>query len=149
MFTALKEDVRESNKKDLLASPLLARATLSDDSGRCVIVAVFALSTQYEFYWVFEAKSARSPRRTWRKANYFPRIHPTNLTLEEFAHYYAGLRRLRVVNVKRRAVGKLRRVYEKQEHTSIGFRWEPTRATTADDFKLVRKINASAFRRGA
>ncbi len=53
-------------RKQVLNSKIVARATITQEGKQGVlIIAAFELSTRYAFWYIFHAKTARSPRRTW------------------------------------------------------------------------------------
>lgn len=52
-------------QSDVIASAILAKAVIRTEK-RTVIVVVFEKSTRLEFYWLFTAKSPKSPRRSWK-----------------------------------------------------------------------------------
>lgn len=51
---------------DALAAKIMAKATIKLPDGSVRFVIVTNLSTAYDFYFTFSAKSARSPRKKWK-----------------------------------------------------------------------------------
>lgn len=55
-------------EQDILKSKIIARATVRHSHGKFVtIICAFQLSHEFHFWYVFRAKSARTPRRNWRR----------------------------------------------------------------------------------
>jgi hypothetical protein len=82
----------QAEREQALKSAILAKAVIRT-ARRTLIVVVLAGSTRQEFYVVFSAPSARSPRKAWR---YFGRsgrdAAPRHYSdFEEFVAHYALL----------------------------------------------------------
>lgn len=65
----------ESERAKMLLTEILAKATYRQVDGSAVIVAVFAGSTEHEFYWSFRAPSEHAPVSAWKLTNWSPRTH--------------------------------------------------------------------------
>ncbi len=64
-FDVAMQALHEERKK-VISSKIVARATVTEEGKQGVlIIAAFELSTRYAFWYIFHAKTARSPRRTW------------------------------------------------------------------------------------
>lgn len=61
------------NNQQIVASPIIARATVRiPGADHVIIVAAFQLSHERAFWFVFKAKTARSPRKTWKQTRCLP-----------------------------------------------------------------------------
>jgi len=54
-----------NNHEEVFRSKLIAKATYERD-GKIYIVAVFDRSSYYKFFWIFQARTRRSPRKSWK-----------------------------------------------------------------------------------
>jgi hypothetical protein len=80
--------IEEINKKKLIESRILAKATFMRGDGRFDIIAVHDLSTQSEYYIQYSARSKRSPRKSWKFIRAFARdLDP--LHWQDFASFNA------------------------------------------------------------
>ena len=135
------------NKAAVLASPILAKATIRSD-GKVFIIAVFAQSTKHEFYWIFRARSARSARKAWKfvglNGRDFNFDHKPYTDFETFVAYYARTHQGEVSVLRLHKVRKLAALFAKVEHESIHSDWTPKIAST--DPRDYRKVN-QAFER--
>ena len=135
------------NRAAVLASPILAKATIRTD-GKVFIIVVFAQSTKHEFYWIFRAKSARSARKTWKFVCFngrdFNFDYKPYVDFETFAAYYARTRQGEVSVLRLHKVGKLAALLAKTAHESIHSDWTPQIAST--DPRDYQKVN-KAFER--
>lgn len=127
------------NKKTLLASPLLAKATIRLSDGSIRILAVYDQSTRYEFYWTHKTKSKnqRAARKSWSTLQNFARDFNTDykpyVDFKSFVAWYttakcAGtLLSLRVYKARRLAA-----LYLQTDHegTSQDWTWKESMNTT-------------------
>ena len=74
------------NNQQIVASPIIARATVRiPGADHVIIVAAFQLSHERAFWFVFKSKTARSPRKTWKQTRCiparttFPKIEEINM----------------------------------------------------------------------
>jgi hypothetical protein len=78
---------------EILQTKLLAKAVIEKD-GKIEIIAVFAGSDFYRFFFIFHARSRRSPRKSWVWKKIYQSINAgmaETFTLETFlARRYAG-----------------------------------------------------------
>lgn len=80
---------KEENKKEILNSPILAKAILQ--KGNMIeIIVVYEGSTRHEFYWVFRARAKRSSRKSWKLAGYYGRDNAPQAyrDFRSFVEYY-------------------------------------------------------------
>jgi hypothetical protein len=117
------------NKKAVIGSPIIAKAILTNPDGKCKIVVVFQNSTRQEFYWVFHARSPRSPRRSWKIASYHPRDfafkQKAYWDFSSFVSYYSSFYCLKVSSEKVFHKKRLSTLKSKTEHESILADWKP------------------------
>lgn len=75
----------------LQLGPILAKATIERANGAGVVfVAVFEASQYYKFYWTFRAKTARSPRRSWKPIDYYGIYMGKHMSLDDMLKYVAA-----------------------------------------------------------
>jgi hypothetical protein len=136
------------NKHAVISSAIVAKAVVQREDGRINLLVVFQESTTHEFYWVFQAKSARSARKSWRYVSQYGRdFNTAEKPYRDFgsfvAHYarlnHAEVRTLRVQHVRRLAT-----LLAKTTHESIHSDWSPRIDST--DPRSYRKLN-TAFAR--
>jgi len=137
-----KENSRR-NTEAVMASQLQAKAVLQGPGGKVQIVAVFARSTRAEFYWVFEANSARSPRKKWRAIRQFACVlqigpEPTYNDLASFLAYYAAPIKT-ILSTRILKPRKLKALISKQEHESIRFDWNRTQNLAGATFNIMNR----------
>lgn len=93
--TYLQRQANYPTEENIKASKIIARATIRIPGREGVtIITAFQLSYYFAFWFVFTAKSARSPRRTWKQIRRekpcitFP--HSKTLTLDEMIAMIIG-----------------------------------------------------------
>lgn len=137
----------DQNRKAVLGSAIVAKATVKRN-GRINFIVVFQQSTRHEFYWVFQAKSARSARRSWRFMGYSGRDFNTDFKaytdFQSFVAHYAKIHQAEVLSVRVLHVRRLATVLAKTEHETIHSDWTPRIDST--DPRDFRKVNR-AFER--
>jgi hypothetical protein len=137
----------ERNKHAVLSSAIVAKAVVRLDAsalrGRINIIVVFQNSTRHEFYWVFQARSARSARKIWRYIGHYGRDFNMGpkpyCDLGSFVAYYATIKHAEVRTVRVLHVRRLAAMLAKTEFESIHLDWTP-RVVIADP-RLVRNQN--------
>jgi len=126
----------ERNKHAVLSSAIVAKAVvqLNADAlrGRINIIVVFQKSTRHEFYWVFQARSARSARKSWKYVCHYGRDFNMANDFGSFAAYYAAIKHAEVRTVRVLHVRRLAALLTKTEFESIHSDWTPR-----DEVKLV------------
>lgn len=137
----------ERNRKAVLGSAILAKATVKRN-GRINHIVVFQQSTRHEFYWVFQAKSARSARRSWRYMAHsgrdFNSDYKAYTDFQSFVAHYAKIHQTEVLHVRVYHVRRLASVLAKTEHETIHADW--TARIDSTDPRDFRKVNI-AFQR--
>lgn len=137
----------ERNRKTVLGSAILAKATVKRN-GRINHIVVFQESTRHEFYWVFQSKSARSARRSWKFMCVYNRDFNTDFKaytdFQSFVAHYANINKAEVFGVRVLHVRRLAAVLAKTEHETIHADWTP-RIDSVDP-RDFRKVNI-AFQR--
>jgi hypothetical protein len=135
------------NRAAVLASPVLAKATIRSD-GKVYIIVVFARSTKHEFYWIFRARSARSARKTWKFVCFngrdFNLDYKPYTDFETFVAYYARIHQGEVSVLRLHQKRILAALLAKTAHESIHSDWTPQIAST--DPRDYQKAN-KAFER--
>lgn len=138
--------IRQTNQKAVLSSAIVAKATVLNN-GRINILVAFQLSTRIEFYWVFQAKSARTPRRAWKylctfgrdsgMANFKPYAD-----FGSFVEHYAKSKKAEVLNVRVLHSRRMATMLAKTHHESISSNWQPVDMTNAKFDKLNKSYRA-------
>ncbi len=118
----------QKNRQAVITSAIVAKAIVKRGDGRINIVVVFQKSTRHEFYWVFQAKSARSARRSWKYVCHFGRDfntdHKAYTDFQSFtAHYASG--KHEVLTVRVHHVRRMAALLAKTDHESIHSDWTP------------------------
>lgn len=127
----------------IINSKIVARATIKADDGTTTIICAFQLSYQYKFWFTFRAKTARSPRRTWKFLRYAIVYQGELMTLD------AIIKRSNLVGTisKRYPVGK--RNFEKHlQHTAYPTKDAAALAPVADPKKFEYVNRRMAMGRG-
>lgn len=82
----------------IFKSRIMAKATGKDKQGNIVIVCVFEMSQEYRFFFLFNAKSTRSPRKSWVYRGQYWILHEARVHMPNndkgrlsFRHFLAGL----------------------------------------------------------
>ena len=118
----------DKNKQEVLKSPIVAKAVIKRNNSYEVIV-VFQKSTRHEFYWIFRAKSQRSPRRSWKfTGQYFGRDFNTVGPYKDFGsfvEYYARTHSWTVLNVRMPQARRLAALLVRTEQETIHSDWTP------------------------
>jgi hypothetical protein len=137
----------DKNRHAVLSSAIVAKAVVRLDAealrGRINIIVVFQKSTRHEFYWVFQARSARSARKSWRYAGVYG--HDFNMGVKpysdfgSFTAYFATIKHAEVRTVRVLHVKRLATMLAKTEYESIHSDWTPQIDIT--DPRLVRNQN--------
>jgi hypothetical protein len=114
----------DKNKQDVLGSAIAAKATIKRN-GIYEFLIVFEKSTMHEFYWVFQARSMRSPRKSWKFGGlYFGRTNGGYTDFGSFIAYYlstkTGSELIQTRIPKRKLLASL---YGKMKHESIHADW--------------------------
>ena len=136
------------NKQNVLSSAIVAKAVVTREDGRINIIVVFQQSTRHEFYWVFQTRSARSARKSWKYISHYGRdfsaAEKPYSDLGSFVAYYARNRRAEVRTVRVQHVRRLSALLAKTAHESIHSDWTPRIDST--DPRAYRKVNAALER---
>lgn len=61
--------------QQIILSRLISKAVTREADGSVTIVAVFELSTYYQFFHIFKAASPRTPRKKWKYTFQYHGIH--------------------------------------------------------------------------
>lgn len=135
------EERYETNQARVLRSPIVAKAVIKRN-GRFEIIAVFQESTRQEFYWVFRAKAARSPRRAWKVQcmdcrDFNPSFYSD---FSSYVHHYARLHQGEVVFERTYAVRRLAALLAQAPHESIFGDWTPQDKSMICTERVQRKI---------
>lgn len=147
-------NVSEKNKQSVLASAIVAKATVRRENGRTEIIVVFQESTIYEFYWVFSARGPRSARKSWKYTCHYGRDF--NLAdkpyrdFGTFVAHYAGIKHAQVLNVRVLHARRMASLLTKTAHGTIHADWTPQDKSklTAANFQKVQKKADAAFSLG-
>ncbi len=96
---------------EVRASKIMAKAVIQRADGKVVIMTVNQLSYEYAFYFFFEAKSPRSPRRSWKALHYWTLYQNKYLSFEEaidrYMITYPGQAIKKTFPIGRKAFGKI------------------------------------------
>lgn len=81
-------------------SAQVAKAVIQRADGVFVIIVVHVKSTQNEFYWTYQAKSKRSPRKSWKFLQHFPRDLSPNYhkDFDTFVVHYATTKESKIAS---------------------------------------------------
>ncbi len=122
-----KQNRYQTNTKAVTSSPIVAKAVIKRSNGRYEIIVVFQKSTRQEFYWIFQAKSPRTPQRAWKHAGYAARdLICNDKAYQDFGTFVAnralvnGATVLSTRLLQKRLLAHLR---TKTEHESIYGDW--------------------------
>lgn len=134
----------DKNKQTVTSSAIVAKATVKRN-GRINLIVVFQQSTRHEFYWVFQAKNARSPRRSWKYAGYFGRdfnlAYKPYTDFGSFVAHYARLNHGEVLTVRVLHSRRMAALLAKTEFESIHSDWTPRIASTDPrDYRIVKRM---------
>jgi len=136
------------NKQTVLSSAIVAKAVVRKENGRINLIVVFQQSTRHEFYWVFQAKSARSARKSWKFVCAYGRDFNTAekpyRDFGSFVDYYARTQHAEVRTVRLHQTRRLAALLTKTAFESIHSDWTPRIDST--DPRSYRKLN-TAFAR--
>jgi hypothetical protein len=137
----------EQNRKAVIGSAIVAKATVKRN-GRINLIVVFQQSTRHEFYWVFQAKSARSARRSWKFMGIRGRDFNTDFKaytdFQSFVAHYSKINHAEVLSVRVLHVRRMATLLAKTAHETIHADWTPRIDST--DPRDFRKVNR-AFER--
>lgn len=140
----------DKNKQTVISSAIVAKAMLKVN-GRTHIIVVFQKSTRHEFYWIFQAKSARSARRSWKYASHYGRDFNTDwkayTDFGTFVAHYARIKHAEVLTVRLHHARRMAALLAKTEYESIHADWTP-QDVSAGSFDLVGKRAAIGRNRG-
>lgn len=141
----------ETNRRALLSSKVLGKAVLRQADGKIWIVAVYALSTHYDFYWTYESssKNKRAPKSKWGKPRgSFARDYSTHdhsvIGFENFVAHFARPKK-QVLSMRVYSKRAMAQVQKQPAHQSISTDWnriEP-RISSYDTQYLNRKLAAN------
>ena len=123
----------QDNQHAVTTSAILAKAVTRLPNGRYEVITVFGKSTRLEYYWVFQARSPRSPMRTWKLMGYFMRENHTYTDFGTFVAQRAQLHGAEVLTVRMPQKRRLTTLTVKTEHDSIYADWSPR-----DDVILIQ-----------
>jgi hypothetical protein len=116
----------KENQNAVIGSPILAKAVTRLHNGRFELIVVFAHSTRLEFFWRFQARSPRSPRRSWKLAGYSPRDLPYHYyDFSSYVAHQAQLHGSQVLSVRMPQRRRLAALKVKTAHESIYSNWSP------------------------
>jgi hypothetical protein len=138
------------NKQTVLSSAIVAKAVVKRDAprGRINLIVVFQQSTRHEFYWVFQAKSARSARKSWKFICVYGRDFNTAekpyRDFGTFTAHYARIQHAAVLTMRVRQARRLSALLAKTAHESIHTDWTP-RIDSADP-RAYQKVNRALER---
>lgn len=90
----------DQGKAELFSSTIVAKAVLSNPKGGVFVAAVFEKSTRHEFIWVYTAKSARAPRKSWKVFGYFGRDQAGYTDFGSFVAYFATMRGAQIKSIR-------------------------------------------------
>lgn len=60
-------DRAEIEKEGIETSRMMAKAVIKKADGSATVVAAYETSTYFKFYFIYELRRARTPRRLWRR----------------------------------------------------------------------------------
>ena len=133
----------DQNRKTVIGSALVAKATVRHENGRTEQIVVFQESTRHEFYWIFTAKNKRSPRRAWKYAGQYGRDFNMDFKpysdFSSFVAHYAKIKHAEVLSVRVFHARRMAALLTKTEHESIHSDWTPRIDST--DPRDFRKMN--------
>lgn len=142
----------ETNRRALFGSKVLGKAVLRQSDGRIWIIAVYALSTHYDFYWTYEStsKNKRAPKNKWGKPRgSFARDYSTHdhsvIGFENFVKHFASSKKAEVLSMYVYSKRAMAQVQKQPAHQSISTDWnriEP-RISSFDTQYVNRKLAAN------
>jgi len=134
------------NKQVLLASTLLAKATIRLKDGSVRILAVYGKSTRYEF-WSHQtkAKTSRAPRKSWIRAQTFARDFNTDYKpytdFKSFVAWYTARNSATLLGLHLYKARRLAALYLHTDHEACSHDWSWTPALNSTDPRSFRKQN--------
>lgn len=143
-----KPNNAKQNQQAVISSQILAKAVTQLSNGRYELIVVFALSTRIEHYWLFQARSPRSPIRSWKLLGCSTRDLPHHyFDFSSFVSHHASLRGARIVSVRMPHKRQLATLKNKTAHESIYSDWSPVqRVPSIDDArKLLKRIRKGGY----
>jgi hypothetical protein len=142
----------DQNKQVVLSSAIVAKAAVRMENGKVNLIVVFQESTRYEFYWIFQARSARSPRKSWKfcgaRVRDFKPLFDFDGTYRDFGsfvEYYARSQHGQVLSVRVHHARRMATLLAKTNHESLHSNWG-TQNVSAASFELVNKRMQAAFK---
>ncbi|HJS17303.1 MAG TPA: hypothetical protein VJ785_01045 [Anaerolineales bacterium] len=140
MFQA--RNFQHDNQKAVIGSARMAKAITQLPNGRYEIIMVFAKSTRLEFYWIFQARTPRSPIRTWKFMGTAVRDLPQYYSdFGSFVTHCARLRGATVLSVRMPRKRRLAVLQRGTEHESIYSDWNPQEQSSSTDRLRQKSIN--------
>ena len=131
---------------DIIKGAIIAKAVIQLD-GKVHIIAVFNTSTEFFFFFHFEAKTSRTPRKNWKYLHHYHQLYGDAMTTRGKTIYYTMLTfansfmlRLKGSSMKIRNVMSAKNVREFFHHVSNPIRtpWAPAGST----FNVASKITS-------
>jgi len=134
----------DQNQKVVTGSDILAKAVTRLRNGRYEMIVVFALSTRQEFYFTFQVKSPRSPRRSWKFTGYSARdLSPYHHDFGSFVSHRANLYGAEILSLRMPQKRRLTALRTKTAHESIYSDWEPTTLAPVSLIGIRRRLDNS------
>lgn len=138
MYISQSEMIKKQheNREALLASKLLAKAILRLPDNKIRVVAVYELSTNYEFYFTYQTKTTnkRAPKKDWGKPRgSYARTYATHdkspIGFEAFVRHYASIEKAEVLFMRVYSKRTLATVFASPHHQSISSDWQNVQVT--------------------
>lgn len=134
-----KQQHSSNNQQSVIHSPVLAKA-ITKRGNRYEIIVVFSKSTRLEFFWIFQARSPRSPQRSWKVVGYSMRDNPTYSDFGSFVSRRALLNGAEILATRMPQRRRLAALLQKCEHESIYSDWSPRDDVILIQDRLRRKV---------
>jgi len=137
-------ELSKKNTHTLITSPILAKAIIKLPNGTYQVLAVFAQSTTFQFYWSFKINNPRTPRGKWERPNHGTKLNYKNF--DAFVQAILSLSRGELIS-KKVSKRKLASLMKKCVHDSISTDWGAVQETpTPEQFRLVNQRAQKAFK---
>lgn len=130
MLDSKRIQTAKDNKQMVISSAIVAKAAVRLENGRIHILVAFQKSTRLEFYWAYQASSARTPRRAWKQANTYGRdsgmasFKPYS-DFGSFVRHYAQIKHAEVLSVRVLHSRRMAALLTKTDHDTIQADWTP------------------------
>lgn len=138
------------NRKTLLQSEIIAKATIRLADGSYRFIVVHRESTRHEFYTIYKtnARTPRAPRKGWKPISFYGRDLIAAVKqyddFRSFAAWYARINKAEIVTIRVMKTRRLAEMKTKTNHESTASDWTPriNSFNPRDYEKLNRRLDS-------